>query len=206
MKILVACEFFGAVRDAFIKKGHDAISCDLLPTEKPGPHYQGDVLDILDDGFDLMIAHPTCTYLTNTAVQWLHAPDSYGKFLKGKPRWEALDRSAEFFVTLLNANIPRICIENPIPHKYAVARIGRKYDQLVQPYMFGHPERKATCLWLKGLPKLKQTNNIFLEMQKLPKSQQQKIFYMSPGKDRWKERSRTYQGIADAMAEQWGVK
>jgi len=204
MKVLVACEFSGTVRDAFIKKGHDAISCDLLPTEKPGPHYQGDVLDILDDGFDLMIAHPTCTYLTNTAVQWLYAPDNQGKILKGKPRWEALDKSAEFFTKLLNANIPQICIENPIPHKYAVARIGRKYDQLVQPYMFGHPEKKATCLWLKGLPKLKQTNNVFREMQKLPKSQQQKIFYMSPNKDRWKERSRTYQGIADAMAEQWG--
>ena len=203
LKALVACEYSGRVRDALIAKGWDAMSCDLLPTDKPGPHYQGDVRDILNDGFDLLIAHPECTYITNTAVCHLHAPDATEPSLKGLPRWAALDEAAEFFKTLLDCNIKYKAIENPIPHKYAVERIGRKYDQLIQPYQFGHKERKATCLWLDNLPKLTETNNVKAEMELLPKREQQRLHYLSPGPNRWKERSRTFQGIADAFAEQW---
>jgi hypothetical protein len=195
MRVLVACEYSGRVRDAFIAKGHDAMSCDLLPTDVPGPHYQGDVRDILNDGWDMMIAHPECTYLTNSGVCWLHKDES---------RWAKLDEGAEFFKTLLDAPIEKKCIENPIPHKYAVERIGRKYDQIVQPWMFGHPERKATCFWLRGLNPLVETNNVREEMLLLPKNRQQRLHYLPPSKDRWKIRSTTYQGIADAMAEQWG--
>ena len=142
MKILIACEYSGRVRDAFIAQGHQAISRDLLPTEIDGPHIQGNVLDVLDQGWDMMIAHPSCTYLTNSGVQWLHRDAS---------RWEKLDQACEFFNRLLDAPIEKICIENPIPHKYALERLhGRKYSQLIQPYMFGHMETKATCLWIKG--------------------------------------------------------
>ena len=134
MRVLVACEFSGIVRDVFAARGHDAWSCDLLPTERPGNHIQGDVLEILNDGWNLMIAHPPCPRLTNAAVCWLHK----------RNLWKELDEAAIFFKKFLNAPISKIAVENPIPHKYAVERIGRKYDQLVQPYMFGHPERKAT--------------------------------------------------------------
>ena len=196
MKVLVACEFSGTVRDAFIRKGHDAMSCDLLPTDTPGPHYEGDVADVIHDGLDLMIAHPPCTYLTNSGVRHLHTDPS---------RWEKLDEGAAFFKQLLDAPVPQIAVENPIPHKYAIARIGgRKYDQLIQPYLFGHPERKATCLWLKELPKLVATKDVKEEMLALPKRESNRIHYASPGPYRWKLRSKTYQGIADAMADQWG--
>jgi len=196
MKILVACEYSGTVRDAFIKKGHDAISCDLLPSDKPGPHYQGDIFDIINDGYDMMVAHPPCTYLANSGVCHLHTD---------KSRWERLDEGAEFFKRLLECNISKICIENPIMHKYARERIGgTKYSQIVQPWMFGHTEKKATCLWLKGLPNLSETNNVKEEMEKLPKNQQNRLHYLPPSKYRWKLRSTTYQGIADAMANQWG--
>lgn len=204
MRVLVACEYSGRVRDAFVKKGHDAISCDFEPTDAAGPHYQGDVRDIIGDGWDLMIGHPTCTYLTNTAVCHLHSPDATEPTLKGAPRWAALDESAAFFKMLLMCDIPKIAIENPIPHKYAVERIGRKYDQLIQPWQFGHKESKATCLWLKGLPKLVGTDNVKEEMMLLPKRERPRLHYLSPSPTRWKERSRTYQGIADAMADQWG--
>lgn len=197
MKVLVACEYSGRVRDAFIKAGHDAISCDLLPSDSDyGPHYQGDVLDIINDGFDLLIAHPPCTYLTNSGVCHLH---------KDPSRWLALDAAADFFRLLLNADIPKICIENPIMHKYAKARIGNvKQSQVIQPWMFGHTEQKATCLWLKGLPNLEPTMNVKEEMMKLSKSERQRLHYLPPSADRWKLRSTTYQGIADAMAKQWG--
>lgn len=204
MRVLVAREYSGRVRDAFISKGHDAISCDILPTDKPGPHYQGDVRDIIDEGFDLLIAHPPCTYLTNAGVFHLHRPDQSEGILKGQPRWQALRDAARFFRVLLESKIPKKAIENPIPHKYAVDLIGRKYDQIVQPYMFGHTERKATCFWLEGIPKLKETSNVKEEMMKLPKNKQQRMHYLPPSKDRWKLRSETYQGIADAMANQWG--
>lgn len=204
MNILIACEYSGRVRDAFTALGHFAMSCDFLPSNTAGPHHQGDVRDILSGGWDMLIAHPTCTYLTNTAVCHLHSPDATSPSLKGKPRWDALDESAEFFRLLLECDIPKKAIENPIPHKYAVERIGRKYDQLVQPWMFGHMESKATCLWLEGLPKLTPTNIVKDEMLKLPKRVRQRLHYLSPSPDRWKLRSETYQGIADAMADQWG--
>ena len=187
MKVLVACEYRGKVRDAFIAKGHQAMSCDLLPTDKPGPHYEGDVFNIIDDGWDLMIAHPPCTYLCNSGVSWLY---------KDENRWELMRSGAEFFKMLLNCDIPKIAIENPIMHKYAVEIIGRRQDQVIQPWMFGHGETKATCLWLKGLPLLKPTNIV--------DGREQRLHKLPPSKDRWKIRSETYQGIADAMAAQWG--
>ncbi|UCC87929.1 MAG: hypothetical protein JSV81_01150 [Anaerolineales bacterium] len=196
MKVLVACEYSGRVRDAFIKRGHDAMSCDILPTDVDGPHYQGDVRDILNDGWDLMIAHPPCTYLTNSGVTWLH---------KDPSRWAKLDEGAAFFKMLLEAPVDRIAVENPIMHKYAKERIGGvKQSQVVQPWMFGHMEQKATCLWLKGLPMLKPTKDVKAEMMALPDSERQRLHYLPPSKDRWKKRSETFQGIADAMAEQWG--
>lgn len=195
MKILIACEFSGRVREAFRKKGHKAWSCDLLDTEIPGNHYKGDVRDILNEGWDMMIAHPPCTYLTNAGVMWLY---------KQKDRWQKMKEGAEFFKLLLDAPIKLKAIENPIMHKYAVEIIGRRQDQVLQPYMFGHTERKATCLWLQGLPKLKETNNVYDEMMKLPKNKRERLHYLPPSKDRWKLRSTTFQGIADAMAQQWG--
>ena len=196
MRVLVACEYSGKVREAFRKLGHDAVSCDLLPSDDDSPHHvTGDVSELLKEKWDLLIAHPPCTYMTNSGVRWLHTEEG---------RWDKLDKAGEFFRLLLNSDIPRIAVENPIPHKYAVERIGRKYDQLIQPYQFGHPERKATCLWLKGLPPLKHTNNVKAEMEALPKNVAQRLHYLPPSADRWKIRSETYQGIADAMAQQWG--
>ena len=196
MRVLIACEFSGKVRDAFIKQGHDAMSCDFLPTDAPGPHHQGDVREILYKGWDLMVAHPECTYLANSGVQHLH---------KDTERWFKLFEAGKFFKELLHAPIPMKAIENPIPHKYALEIIGEKYTQIIQPWQFGHTETKATCLWLHGLPPLKQTKNVKDEMEKLPKNEQQKMFYLPPSKDRWKIRSTTYQGIADAMAKQWWI-
>ena len=195
MKVLIACEYSGTVREEFIKLGHNAISCDLLPSDKTGPHYQGDIFDIINDVYDLMIAHPPCTYLTNSGVTWLH---------KDIKRWPMLFEGAEFFKKLLNANIPKIAIENPIMHKYAKERIGGvKQSQVIQPWMFGHMEQKATCLWLKNLPLLQPTNNVKAEMMNLPNNERQRLHYLPPSKDRWKLRSTTYQGIADAMAISW---
>lgn len=196
MKVLVACEFSGVVRDAFIKRGHDAVSCDILPSEAPGPHHMGDVTELLNQRFDLMIAHPPCTYLTNSGVKHLHTDVT---------RWFKLFDAAEFFKKLLNApNITHIAVENPIMHRYAREIIGSKQSQIVQPWMFGHTESKATGFWLKNLPPLFETMNVKQEMLSLPKNQTHKVHYASPGKDRWKNRSVTCQGIADAMAEQWG--
>jgi site-specific DNA-cytosine methylase len=181
MRVLIACEFSGTVRDTFIARGHDAISCDLLPTESPGPHYQGDVRDILSDGFDLMIAHPPCTHLAVSGARWFKD--------KQVEQLEAL----EFVRLLLDAPIPKIALENPI--SIISSRI-RKPDQIIQPWQFGHGETKATCLWLKGLPKLKPTNIV--------NGREGRVWKLPPSKDRWKLRSKTYQGIADAMADQWG--
>lgn len=182
MKVLVACEFSGIVRDAFLTRGHDAVSCDLLPGERPGPHIQGDVLEHLDERWDLMIAHPPCTHLAVSGARWFSK--------KGDEQIAALD----FVKSLLNApRIPRIALENPI--SIISTRI-RKPDQIIQPWQFGHPETKATCLWLKNLPPLHPTNVVagrFARVHREP-----------PGPERWKNRSRTYAGIADAMAEQWG--
>jgi hypothetical protein len=195
MKVLVACEFSGKVRDAFIRRGHDAISCDLLPTDSPGPHYQGNVLDIIHQGFDLMIAHPPCTYLANSGVQWLH---------RSKKRWKLLFEAADFFVELLSADIEKIVIENPIPHRYAMDIIKVNHSQVIQPWMFGHPEKKATCLWLKNVPELQPTNNVKAYMNTLSAKEQQKSQFRPDSKGRSKLRSTTYQGIADALADQLG--
>jgi len=196
MKVLVACEYSGTVRDAFLARGHFAMSCDLLASDREGPHYQGSVADIIGNGWDLMIAHPPCTYLTNSGVCHLH---------KDPARWGKLDEGAAFFKMLLDADIPRIAVENPIMHGHAKERIGNvKQTQVVQPWMFGHMEQKATCLWLKGLPPLRETRNVKQQMLALPKSQRERLHYLSPSPDRWKLRSTTFQGIADAMASQWG--
>jgi len=199
MKILVACEESQIVCKAFREVGHEAYSCDILPCSGGHPewHIQDDVLNHLNDGWDMMIAHPPCTFLANSGVMWLQRKPN---------RVSAMILGAEFLKGLLEVNITRVAVENPIPHKYALNVIGRKYDQIVQPYMFGHTERKATCLWLKGLPKLKATNNVFEEMQKLPKNKSQRLHYLPPSEDRAMLRSKTFEGIAKAMAEQWGSK
>lgn len=194
-KVLVACEYSGKVRDAFIRAGHDAMSCDLLPTDSPGPHYQGDVSDILDDGWDLLIGHPPCTYMANSGVSWLH---------KDPERWQQLEQATAFFRLLWNAPVPCIALENPIMHKYAREQIGVAHVQVIQPWMFGHSESKATCLWLKNLPPLLPTLDARPHMETLPARERQRLHYLPPGPDRWKLRSETYQGIADAMANQWG--
>lgn len=190
MRVLVGCEFSGIVRDAFIRAGHDAVSCDLLPTEMPGPHIQTDVLGLLDDGWDLAVFHPPCTYLANSGVRWLH----YENGKRNAWRWNELVKGGEFFKALKDCRIPRICIENPIPHKYAREYTG-KYTQIIQPWQFGHGETKAICLWLKNLPPLRPT--------KIVDGRVPRVHYASPGPDRWKERSRFFAGVAEAMATQW---
>lgn len=206
MKVLIACEFSGAVRDAFIGKGHDAMSCDLLPTESPGPHYQGSVLDVLDDGWDLMIAHPPCTYLTLTGNKWFK-PEYAARFpTRHKDREDAID----FFMALANAPIPKIAIENPIG---VLSSRWRKPNQIIQPWEYGFPTTKATCLWLKGLPNLVPTNIVSKGEVVISKSgnRMSRWYYETSklplkGGIRAKARSVTFQGIADAMAAQWGVK
>lgn len=195
MRVLVACEFSGIVREAFKGRGHEAWSCDLLPTEIPGPHYQGPVQDLLQYKWDLIIAHPPCTYLCNSGVQWLH---------KDPERWHKMRDGAQFFKLFTAVECPRVAIENPIMHKYAVEIIGRRQSQIIQPYHFGHLERKATCLWLKGLPKLVATRDVYDSMMRLPKRERERLHYLPPSPERQKLRSTTFAGIADAMAEQWG--
>lgn len=181
MKVLIACEFSGTVRDAFIAKGHDAWSCDLLPSEKPGPHITGDILEVICfPKWDLMIAHPPCTHLAVSGARWF------------KEKKEEQQLAITFFKILTEVNIEKVCIENPIS---IMSTQYRKPDQIIQPWMFGHGETKATCLWLKNLPKLKPTNIV--------EGRENRIWKMPPSIDRWKERSRTYEGIAQAMAEQW---
>lgn len=196
MKVLVACEFSGVVRDAFAALGHDVLSCDLLPSETPGNHYRGNVLSLIDEGWDLMIAHPPCTFLSNSGVSWLNHP-------KYPNRWSDMRAGAEFFKELLNAPIPRIAVENPIMHKYAVSIIGRKKDQIIHPYQFGHYEQKATCLWLNNLPLLIATSDFRAETKALPIALKQKMWWGSTT-NRARLRSVTYKGVAKAMATQWG--
>jgi hypothetical protein len=183
MKILVACEYSGAVRDAFRVLGHDAMSCDLLPTDVPGPHYQGDVFDVIGDGWDLMIAHPPCTHLAVSGARHFAEKRKDGR----------QQAAIEFFMLLANAPIRRIAIENPV---CIMSTIWRKPDQIIQPWQFGHGETKATCLWLQGLPRLRPTNIV--------EGREARIHRMPPSPDRWKLRSVTYRGIAEAMAAQWG--
>ena len=199
MRVLVACEYSATVRDAFRALGHDAWSCDILPTDgDPRWHIEGDALEAVYGGghWDLMIAHPPCTYMTNAGVTWLH---------KDPTRWAKLDEGAAFFKALWDAPIERIAIENPVMHKYAKERIGgMQQTQTIQPYQFGHMEQKATCLWLKGLMPLRPTTDLKAETKALPDNQRQRLHYLPPSADRWKLRSTTFKGIAKAMADQWG--
>ena len=183
MRVLVACEFSGIVRDAFIARGHDAVSVDLLPSERPGPHIQGDVRQYLRAGWDLMIAHPPCQHLAVSGARWFAE--------KRQEQSEAL----AFVQGLLDAPIPRIALENPVS---VISTRIRKPDQIIQPWQFGHGETKATCLWLKGLPPLVPTHIV--------EGRKPRVHHASPGPDRWKERSRTLPGIAEAMAAQWSCR
>lgn len=189
MKVLVACEFSGIVRNAFTARGHDAWSCDIIPTEKPGQHIQGDVLEILDDGWDMVIAHPPCTYLCRHRSRW------------NKPEDTATREKAKiFFMQLLESDVEKVCVENPVPLKKSNLP---KYSQIIQPWQFGHDYSKRTCLWLKELPKLEPTNIVELTYYTTPKGRKfTRGWYFTPRNS--KDRSRTFPGIANAMAEQWG--
>lgn len=215
MRVLVACEYSGMVRDAFIAAGHTALSCDFEPTEKPGPHYRGDIRDVLYEGWDMMVAHPPCTYLANSGVKhlyekWTAEEQEMVGPLKGHSpridaaRWALMLDGAEFFRLLWEAPIPRIAVENPVMHRHGMTATGGRATQFVQPWEHGHPESKQTGLRLKNLPRLTPTNVVYDEMMALPKKDRQRVHYLSPGPDRWKERSRTFPGIAEAMAAQWG--
>ena len=181
-RVLVACEFSGRVRDAFAAAGHDAWSCDLLPSETPGQHYEGDVRDILGDGWDLMVAHPPCTYLAYSGARWF------------AQRQTEQAEAIAFVRELLAAPVPRIALENPAG---ILGRHIRRHDQVIEPYHYGHGERKATCLWLHNLPRLQPTDRV--------PGREPRVHRMVKHPDRWKDRSRTYPGIAAAMADQWGT-
>ena len=188
MRVLIACEFSGIVRDAFISRGHDAISCDLLPSDRDGPHIMGDVRQVLTEPWDLVIAHPPCTRLCNSGVRWLHE----------RNLWQDMREAAQFFLECLGANSPLVAVENPVIHKYARDIIGRGPDFTCQPWQFGDPAKKRTCFWTRGLPALKPTSNLKATDARAD------VHLMPPSADRWKLRSITYQGIANAMADQWG--
>lgn len=192
MKVLVACEYSGVVRDAFLAAGHEAMSCDLLPTDAPGPHFCGDVLEILHDGWDLMVAHPPCTHLAVSGARWF----------KGKEREQ--EEALNFVKILMAAPIERIAIENPVS---VISSKIRKPDQIIQPWQFGHEATKTTCLWLKNLPILSSTNVVGKGLRHVTKSGKSlpKWYNLPPSEDRWKLRSATFPGIAKAMAEQWGA-
>jgi hypothetical protein len=214
MNVLVACEFSGAVRRAFRAKGHNAWSCDLLPSEDDTPyHIHDDAIKVVKDGmqdrpWDLVIAHPPCTFLANSGVRWLYNKDGS----RNNERWDNMREGCKFFADLWNACGSRRCFENPVMHGHAQTLIcdmapscpmgGRAYR--IQPWEHGHPEKKATTLYTLRLPRLKPSNVVFAQMQELSKGDQNRVHYASPGPDRWKERSRTLPGIAAAMAEQWG--
>lgn len=189
-RILVACERSGRVRDAFLDRGFDAISCDLHPSDSDrgkSRHYKGNVLDVIGEEWDLVIAHPECTYLCNSGVRWLHTQPG---------RWWKMIQAAMFFRKCLEANAAHVCIENPIPHYYAMEIIEEPYAQIIQPWQYGHGETKATCLWLRNLPPLQPTNVV--------DGREGRIHKLPPGPNRSRERSRTYEGVALAFAEQWG--
>lgn len=193
MKVLVACEYSGIVRDAFIRHGHDAMSCDILDTESPGPHYKDNVLDILSNqSWDLVVAHPPCTYLANSGSRWLYEKEG---------RWEQMKAGAEFF-KMFFGSAPRVAIENPYMHKHGKSIIGREKTQVIHPWQFGHMESKGICLWLENLPPLTPSHVVYDEMMKLPVKERHKVWYMGSGKG--KERSKFFTGIAEQMALQWG--
>ena len=187
MRILVACEFSGVVRDAFLLRGHDAVSCDLLPSEAPGPHVQGDVTPMLRQSWDLVLAFPPCTYLSKAGARWYRSPS-----------WRQTRQvmAADFFTICMMANAPRVCVENPVMMRSALALVGIGYDQIIEPWQHGHPFRKKTCLWLKGLPLLEPTN--VLEVR------DSFVVGVAGSSVQQMERSRTFHGIANAMAAQWG--
>lgn len=205
MRILIACEFSGTVRDAFIKAGHNAVSCDIEPCDKPGPHIQDDVLNVIKfpNTWDMMIAHPPCTYLTVTGNKWFK-PEYKDRF---PTRQQDREDAIKFFMALMNANIPKIAVENPIG---IMSTTFRKPDQIIQPWQYGHEASKSTCLWLKGLPKLVPTNIVDKgEFVTYKSGKRMTKWYadaasLSP-KERAKVRNTTFQGIADAMADQWGT-
>jgi hypothetical protein len=186
-RVLVACEFSGIVRDAFIDEGFDAVSCDIRDAENGGPHIKDDVLTVLDDDWDMMVAHPPCTYLANSGVRWLYEKDG---------RWKDMIDGAVFFRKLLTADIPHIAVENPVMHKYGKKIIGRGHDQSIQPWQFGHGETKRICLWLENLPPLEPTEVV--------DGREARVHKMPPSDERSKERSRFFTGVAEAMATQWG--
>ena len=192
MRVLIACEYSGVTRRAFAARGHDVMSCDLLESEDNSPyHYIGDIRDMLAQPWDLMIAHPPCTDIAVSGAAWFKEKIADGR----------QERALDFVRLLMAQDIPRIAIENPVS---VISSKIRKPDQIVQPWMFGHKEQKATCLWLKGLPKLLETNNVKAEMMLLPKRERERLHYLPPSPTRWKERSRTFSGIAEAFADQWG--
>lgn len=196
MKVLVACEFSGTVRDAFAKLGHDAWSCDLEPSDAPGNHYQGDMFDIINDGWDLMIAHPPCTHLAVSGARHFAKKQADGRQQQG----------IDFFMRVINAKIPMMAVENPIG---IMSTIYRKPDQIIQPWEYGHETTKAICLWLEGLPLLKPTNIVKKgEFITFPSGKRMSKWYADTAKnspkEREKARNKTFQGIADAMADQWG--
>lgn len=218
-RLLVACEYSGVVRDSFAERGWDAWSCDLRPSDTPGNHIQGDVLPLLEQDWDLLIAHPPCDFLTNSGNRWLYeewtVQERYdagkqGKTLTGhsprrnEQRWMDREEGATFYRRFLNTGIPHVAVENPVMNGDAAKLVEGKATQFVQPYEFGVMESKRTGLRLQNLPLLVPTNNVETEMRKLPKKVWAKCHYMSPGPDREKERSRTSAGIAQAMADQWG--
>jgi hypothetical protein len=205
MRVIIGCEFSGTVREAFSSRGHDAWSCDTDPTIAPGQHYQEDIFSVLErtkGTWDLAIFHPPCTLLCNSGVRWL-----YKKGVKtngrDETRWENMRKGGEFFQKLRDSGIPRIALENPVPHQYALEYMG-PYSQIIQPWQFGHTENKKTDLWLFGLPLLQETDNVKHLMKNMPKRETDKTHYMSPGEDRGKRRSVFFQGIGEAMADQWG--
>jgi len=191
MNILIACEYSGTVRDAFARQGHNAVSCDLLPSDTDGHHVIGDIRDLLDGEWDMLIAFPPCTHLAVSGARWFPEKRADGRQQEG----------IDFFMDMVNAPIDRIAIENPIG---IMSSHYRKPNQIIQPWMFGHLEQKSTCLWLKNLPTLESTDNVLEAMMDLPKNKRERLHYLPPSEDRWKLRSKTFQGIADAMADQWG--
>lgn len=205
MRVLVACEYSGRVRDAFRALGHNAWSCDILPTEAdPAFHIEAPVQSVLHLNWDLMIAHPPCTYMANSGAKHLYLGMKKENG-RNEERWKSMAEAAAFFRMLLNADIPHIAIENPVMLGHAAELVGKSFTQSIQPWQFGHMEVKRTCLWLKNLPPLLTSHDVYNEMMKLPYGERAKVHHETPGPDRWKNRSRTYAGIAEAMASQWSA-
>lgn len=211
MKVLVGCECSGVVRRAFRKRGHDAWSCDVQPADDGSKyHFQKDVLELLDIDWDLGIFHPPCTFILNSGCKHLYVGGK--RFLsdgtespRDMDRWQKMEQGARFFKQLLFCNIPKVACENPVMVGHALKIVGKNFNQKIQPWYFGHAETKATCLWLRNIPPLEPTKLVYNDMMKLPKKERHRIHYMGQSDDRGKLRSVTFSGIAEAMAEQWGV-